>query len=160
MSESLSAEAHERLADIVERQPTKNGELQAAWGMDSGSEVHQYLESELGDYYYRDDDSLIRATPDAEALIDGETDGPRTVQTDELGAAIVEVLPGPEAEPQSVVATLHDLREAGRAPAVDDVRSALHALSDRGAAETIRTTVPTFRLALPREDLEVRTGGP
>jgi len=157
MSESLSAEARERLADVVERQPTKNADLQAAWGMDSGSEVHRYLEAELSDYYYRDDDSLVRATPEAEALINGETDGPRTVETDDLGAAILAVLPGPEEQPQSVVATLQDLRAAGRDPAVDEVRSALHALVDRGAAETVRTTVPTFRLRLPREELAVRT---
>jgi hypothetical protein len=36
------------------------------------------------------------------------------------------------------------------------VRSALHTLADRGAVERVRTTVPTFRLALPRADLEVR----
>jgi hypothetical protein len=154
---TLSEEALDRLADIVERQPTKNADLQAAWGLDSGSEVHQYLESELGDYYYRNDDSLICATPEAEALVTGEElEGPRTVDTDEFGAAVLDALPGPDEKPQSVVATLHALREAGRDPPVEEVRSTLHALAERGAAERVRTTVPTFRLALPREDLEVR----
>ena len=69
---TLSEEARERLADIVELQPTKNGELQERWDMDSGSEVHQYLESELKEYYYRNDNSLICATPEATTLIDGE----------------------------------------------------------------------------------------
>lgn len=154
---SLSEEALERLADVVERQPTKNAELQAAWGMDSGSEVHSYLEAELSEYYYRNDDSLICATPEAEALVTGEElDGPRTVDTDAFGAAVLDVLPGPEEEPQSVVATLQGLRGTGRDPPVEEVRSTLHTLVDRGAVERVRTTVPTFRLALPREDLDAR----
>jgi hypothetical protein len=66
------------------------------------------------------------------------------------------VLPDPEAEPQSVVATLQDVREAtGSDPAVDDVRSALYTLDDRGLAERIRKTVPTFRLAVPRDRIEI-----
>jgi hypothetical protein len=59
---TLSEEARDRLADVVELQPTKNSELQDRWELDSGSDVHQYLESELSDYYYRDDNSLIRAS--------------------------------------------------------------------------------------------------
>jgi len=154
---SLSEEARARLADIVERQPTKNAELQAAWGMDSGSEVHSYLEAELGEYYYRNDDSLVCATPEAEVLVTGEgLEGPRTVDTDEFGADVLDGLPGPDEEPQSVVATLHALREMGRDPPVEEVRSTLHTLADRGAVDRVRTTVPTFRLALPREELEVR----
>ncbi len=154
---TLPEEAQERLADIVERQPTKNAELQAAWGMDSGSAVHSYLEAELGEYYYRNDDSLVCATPEAEALVTGEElEGPRAVDTDAFGAAVLDVLPGPEEEPQSVVATLQNLRETGEDPPVDEVRSALHRLADRGAVERVRTTVPTFRLALPRADLAVR----
>ena len=154
---SLSEEALERLADIVERQPTKNAELQAAWGIDSGSEVHSYLEAELSEYYYRNDDSLVCATPEAEALVTGEDlEGPRTVDTDAFGAAVLDVLPEPDEKPQSVVATLHALRRTGRDPPVEEVRSTLHTLADRGAVERVRTTVPTFRLALPRADLEVR----
>jgi hypothetical protein len=155
---TLSEEARTRLADVVELQPTKNAELQERWGMDSGSEVHRYLESELDDYYYRNEDSLICATPGAEAVVAGEKpdDGPRIVDTTDRQAAILDVLPGPDGEPQSVVATLHALRATGRDPPVDDVRSALHGLVDRGAVERIRTTVPTFRLALARENIEVR----
>jgi len=66
----LSEQAKKRLADVVQLQPTKNKELQERWGIDSGSEIHQYLESELGEYYYRDDNSLIRATEEAAELVD------------------------------------------------------------------------------------------
>lgn len=154
---SLSEEARERLADIVELQPTKNAELQERWGLDSGSEVHQYLENELGEYYYRDENSLICATPKAERLVGGgtEQDGPRAVTGPPLHREILEILPGPDDEPQSVVATLHDVREYGETdPDVDDVRSALHTLTDKGLVERVRKSVPTFRLTLERDEFE------
>lgn len=159
---TLSEQARDRLADLVELQPTKNAELQDEWGLDSGSDVHQYLESELGDYYFRNDDSLICATPEAEAIVgDGTTDGPRIVSGSKLQRAILDQLPGPDEEPQSVVATLHDIQDANPDDltadevTVDDIRSALHGLSDRGLAERVRKSVPTFRLALNREDLAI-----
>ncbi|MFC7057443.1 DUF5797 family protein [Halovenus salina] len=154
---TLSEEAHERLADIVELQPTKNGELQDRWEMDSGSEVHSYLESELGDYYYRNEDSLICATPAAAGLINGEEPSEdRTVRGTPLQATIVAVLPDAEAEPQSVVATLHDVEDDLGAD-VDEVRSALHTLVDKGVVERVRTTVPTFRLAVERDHITIET---
>jgi len=155
---TLSAEARERLEDVVELQPTKNAALQEQWGLDSGSEVHSYLESELKDYYYRNEDSLICATPEAEAIVAGEdtNDGERVVDATDLQAAALDVLPGPDEDPQSVVATLHALRDGGRDPEVDDVRSALHSLVDKGAVERVRKTVPTFRLALERDSIRVR----
>ena len=153
---TLSEEAQERLADIVANQPTKNGELQELWGMDSGSEVHQYLESELKEYYYRNENSLICATPEATTLIDGEdSDRVQTMTVSPLQWTIVEVLAGPDEEPQSVVATLQAVRAAGEDPEVDDVRSALRSLADMGVVETVQKTVPTFRLAVSREDLDV-----
>ena len=155
---ALSETARQRLADIVELQPTKNAELQARWDMDSGSEVHAYLEDELKPYYFRNDDSLICATVDAEAIVAGEepdADGPRTIRATALQAAVLDALPGPEAEPQSVVATLQDLRAAGRDPTVDEVRSALHAMADRGVVERVTRAVPTFRLAVARDAIEV-----
>jgi len=155
---SLSDEARDRLADIVTLQPTKNGELKAQWGMDSGSEVHQFLESELGDYYYRNDDSLICATPEAEAMVNGEATSERVVAGTTLQRTVVEVLPGPEEDSQSVVATLHDVRETGTDPSVDDVRSALHSLADKGLVERVSKTVPTFRLAVERELIVVDVG--
>jgi hypothetical protein len=153
---TLSEEASERLADIVALQPTKNGELQQRWGMDSGSEVHQYLESELGEYYYRDDNSLIRATEEATALVGGETAADENlVQMPELQAAIVDAVADADEEPDSVVAVLHALRERGRDPAVEEVRDGLRRLKDRGIVEEVQKTVPTYRLAAPREDLTV-----
>jgi len=155
---TLSEQARERLADVVALQPTKNAALQERWDLDSGSEVHSYLESELGEYYYRNEDSLICATPEAEALVGGEAvdDGERLVDATPLQVAILDVLAGPEGEPQSVVATLQDLRAAGHDPSVEEVRSALHTLVDKGAIERVRKTVPTFRLALERESITVR----
>ncbi len=155
---TLSAEAQDRLADIVELEPTKNSQLQERWGMDSGSEVHSYLESELKPYYYRNEDSLICATPEATAIVAGEDPDSvdRVVDATDLQTAILDALPGPDDDPQSVVATLHDLQDAGRDPSVDEVRSALQALAEKGAAKRIRTTVPTFRLAVEREVLRIR----
>ncbi len=155
---TLSEEAEKRLADIVELQPTKNGELQERWGLESGSEVHQYLESELSDYYYRNENSLICATPDAELLVGDETerDGPRVFSGTALEREILTVLPDPDSEPQSVVATLHDVQEySDLDPSVNDVRSALHTLSDKGLVDRIRKSVPTFRLALEHDQFEL-----
>jgi hypothetical protein len=155
---TLSEEAETRLADIVELQPTKNGELQDQWGMESGSDVHSYLESELKEYYFRNEDSLICATPEAEALVgDGEDTGERTVSGTELQRQAIGVLPGPDGESQSVVATLHDLRDEGIDRDVDEVRSALHSLSDKGIVERVQKTVPTFRLAVERERIAIET---
>jgi len=160
---TLSQEALDRLADVVELQPTKNAELQERWGMDSGSAVHGYLESDLGEHYYRDENSLICATPEAEALITGEeigeNGGMRTVTGTTLQEQVLDVLPAPDAEPQSVVATLHDLQETtGADPTIDEVRSALHTLADKGLVERVRKSVPTFRLAVDRDRIEVETG--
>lgn len=158
---TLSETALDRLADVVELQPTKNADLQERWEMDSGSEVHQFLESELGEYYYRNDNSLICATPEGEALVGGDTDtsGPRVVGGTTLQQQILDVLPAPDADPQSVVSTLHDLEERGLDTTVDEVRSTLHTLVDMGLVERDRTTVPTFRLALDRSDIVVETDG-
>ncbi|WP_254528827.1 DUF5797 family protein [Natrinema gelatinilyticum] len=161
---TLSEEATERLADVVELQPTKNAELQDRWGMESGSEVHQYLENELGDYYFRDDNSLIRATADAAELVDvepgvesDEDDGiPSRIRVPELQAQIVDVLAGPDEESESVVSVLHKLRDAYDVdPDAEDVRSGLQSLRRKGVVEVEYRTVPTFRLALERDDLEV-----
>lgn len=157
---TLSDEARQRLADIVALQPTKNGDLQERWNMESGSEVHQYLESELKEYYYRDENSLIRATAKAADLVDvepgveGEGDD-LVVRVPPLQYGIVEVLASPDERPQSVVSVLHALRDAGHDPSVDDVRSGLRSLADKGVVTVERRTVPTFRLAVAREDLEV-----
>jgi hypothetical protein len=150
---TLSEEAESRLADLVALQPTKNAELQERWEMDSGSEVHQYLESELEEYYYRNEDSLICATPAADELLGLDSDD--AVSVPELQARILEVLAGPDAEPQSVVSVLHDLRETGLEADTDAVRSGLRSLEDRGLVAVVEKTVPTFRLAVERDSVTV-----
>ncbi|MFC7233024.1 DUF5797 family protein [Saliphagus sp. GCM10025308] len=161
---TLSEEARDRLADVVELQPTKNSELQDRWNLESGSEVHQFLENEPGDYYFRDDNSLIRATPEAADLVDVEPgvvseegEGPPSrIRVPELQAQIVEVLAGPEERSQSVVAVLHALRDAFDVdPDVEDVRSGLQSLRRKDVVDVEYRTVPTFRLAVERDDLEV-----
>ncbi len=155
---ALSEEARERLADVVALQPTKNGELEERWDMDSGSEVHQYLESELKAYYYRDEDSLIRATADAADLVgaDTESDGPRTVKVPELQAQVFEVVADAADRAESVVSVLHKLRGTHDIdPDAEDVRSALRGLARRGVVEVVQKTVPTFRLAVERESVVV-----
>jgi len=155
---TLSEQARERLADLVELQPTKNKTLQDRWEMESGSDVHQYLESELKDYYYRDENSLIRATAEAKAIVAGEEfdDEVIEVHMSDLEEQIFGVLAGHEERSQSVVSVLHDLREA-----YDDdfdtgeVRRALQTLKRKGVVELIYRTVPTFRLAVERERIEI-----
>ncbi|MFP8952852.1 DUF5797 family protein [Natrialbaceae archaeon A-arb3/5] len=162
---TLSEEATERLADVVELQPTKNAELQDRWGLESGSEVHQYLENELSDYYFRDDNSLIRATAEAADLVDVEPgiesdpddDGaPSRIRVPELHAQIVEVLAGPDEESESVVSVLHALRdEFDVDPDAEDVRSGLQSLRRKGVVEVEYRTVPTFRLTVSRDEIDV-----
>lgn len=162
---TLSEEARDRLADVVELQPTKNAELQERWGVESGSDVHQILENELGEYYFRDDNSLIRATEEAAELVDVEPGvvndpdnegGPSAIRVPELHAQIVEILASPDEESESVVSVLHKLRDAYDVdPESEDVRSALQSLRRKDVVEVEYRTVPTFRLAVERDDLEV-----
>ena len=157
---ALSDEATARLADVVALQPTKNGELQDRWDMDSGSEVHQYLEGELKEYYYRDENSLIRATADAAELVGAEPDddGPRTVRVPALEVSVFDVVAGQDDDPESVVSVLHKLREHHDIdPTPDDVRSALRGLARRGVVEVVQRTVPVFRLAVDRDDVVIES---
>lgn len=160
---ALAAEDRERLADIVELQPTKNAELQDRWGLDSGSEVHQYLESALADYYYRDDNSLIRATDEAAELVDVKPGveenggGNMVVRVPELDGKIIDILPGPDERSISVVATL-DRVSTTEAVSVDDVRAALQRLKRKGVVETVYRIVPTYRLDRPRDSIVVEAG--
>ncbi|WP_135825634.1 DUF5797 family protein [Halorussus ruber] len=161
---TLSEEARERLADLVELQPTKNSELQERWGLESGSEVHQYLESELKDYYYRDDNSLIRANKDAAELVDvepgvvdDEGEGtPAAIRVPELQQQVFSVVAGPDEDSESVVSVLQKLRaEYDIDPEAGDVRSALQSLRRKGVVEVVYRTVPTFRLTVERDSVEV-----
>jgi chromosome condensin MukBEF MukE localization factor len=151
---TLSDEAKERLADVVSLQPTKNSELQERWGIDSGSEIHQYLESELKEYYYRDENSLIRATPEAAEVV-GMASDEDVISVPELQARIIDIIAGPDAEPESVVSVLHDVSETDLDPTTDEVRSALRKLQDRGLVEVVEKTVPTFRLAVERDAVDI-----
>lgn len=74
MSESDGSEdeVSARVSDLVEMQPTTNAELADEWGYEDGSAVYGYLSQALDEYYYRDSDSLIRASDEAEDLIDEE----------------------------------------------------------------------------------------
>ncbi|MFA1610742.1 DUF5797 family protein [Halobellus rubicundus] len=162
---ALSAEATERLADVVRLQPTKNKELQERWGLESGSEVHQYLENELKDYYYRDDNSLIRATSEAAELVDVEPgvesdeEGggvPSVIRVPELESQVFAVVAGPDERSESVVSVLNGVRDAFDVdPSVEDVREALQSLRRKGVVEVIYRTVPTFRLAVDRDEVDV-----
>ena len=162
---SLSEEARERLADVVELQPTKNRELQERWDLDSGSEVHQVLENELKDYYYRDDDSYIRATDEAAELVDvepgvqgGDEDVPSAIRVPKLQQQVFVVLAGPDERSESVVSTLKKLRaEFDIDPSADEVREAIQSLKRKGVVEVIYRTVPTYRLLVEREDVDVKT---
>ena len=164
---TLSEEARGRLADVVELQPTKNSELQERWGVDSGSEVHSYLEDELKEYYFRDDDSLIRATEEAAELVDvepgiegGEDSVPSVVRVPELQVRVFEVLAGPDERSESVVSVLHELRDRfDLDPDTDDVRSALQSLRRKDVVEVEYRTVPTFRLAVERSEIGVEAAG-
>jgi hypothetical protein len=192
---SLSEEARERLADVVALQPTKNGELQDRWNLESGKQVHGYLEAELAEYYYRDESSLIRATPEAAELVGAPTgkDGRTALQLPDLQRRALAALPGPDEKSESVVSVLHAIREgtdtdlgpgsdsesgsdststsnadsdsdAGKGSDennadddldADSVRSALRSLERKGVVEVVRRTVPTFRLAIARDSIEV-----
>lgn len=167
---SLTDEEIERLGDIVELQPTKNGELQDRWNLDSGSEVHQYLETHLKEYYYRDDDSLIRTTPEAVELTgvepgvepsaadDADDTPPGSIRVSELEARVFEVVAGPDERSQSVVSVLNALRETYDVdPAVEDVRQALQRLKRVGVVEVIYRAVPTFRRRVAHDEVTVTT---
>ncbi|MFC3478529.1 DUF5797 family protein [Halobacterium litoreum] len=159
---TLSEEDRERLADVVELQPTKNSDLQDRWGMESGSDVHQYLEDTLRDYYYRDENSMIRATTEAAALVgeapeDGEAPA---VHMSDTERKVFAVLAGPDERAESVVSVLHAVRDE-YSDAADlesgDVRRALQTLKRKGVVEVEHRTVPTYKLAVPREDVNVDT---
>jgi hypothetical protein len=159
---TLSAAERERLADIVRLQPTKNKELQDRWGMESGSEVHGYLEEHLSDYYYRNENSYICATPEAAELtgvdpgVEGDEGGIEVIRVPELEAQVFEVVAGPDERSESVVSVLQKVREAFDAdPEVDAVREALQSLRRKGVVEVVYRTVPTFKLAVERDDVDV-----
>ncbi|WP_224450078.1 DUF5797 family protein [Haloprofundus salilacus] len=161
---TLSDEDKERLADVVKLQPTKNKELQDRWDLDSGSEVHRYLEGTLKEYYYRDENSLIRATTEAAELLgieppvedDRDEGAPSTLRVPELESQVFEVVAGPNERSESVVSVLNKLRETFDVdPEAADVRRALQSLKRKGVVEVVYRTVPTFKLIVERDDVDV-----
>jgi len=122
----LSSEAQARLVDLVKLQPTKNKELQERWNLDSGSEVHQYLESELKSYYYRDENSLIRATDGAEQLVSDEPEGSTKKETseDEFDPSSTDSSPDGSIDLQErdlVIELVSLTQEMGRLPTASEV---------------------------------------
>ncbi|WP_299333270.1 DUF5797 family protein [Haloplanus sp.] len=159
---TLSEEERDRLADIVRLQPTKNGELQERWGLDGGSEVHSYLETHLADYYYRNENSYICATPEAADLVgvdpgvEGDEDGVQVIRVPELEAQVFEVVAGPDERSESVVSVLQKVRAAFETdPGVDAVREALGNLRRKGVVEVVYRTVPTYKRAADGTGVEV-----
>jgi phosphoribosylformylglycinamidine (FGAM) synthase PurS component len=73
-----------------------------------------------------------------------------------LEARVFEVLAGPDDRSESVVSVLNKVRETSDAdPEVDAVRRALQSLRRKGVVEVVYRTVPTFRLAVERDSVDV-----
>lgn len=156
---TLSEADRERLADIVELQPTKNSALQDRWEMESGSDVHQYLEDTLRDYYYRDENSLIRATAEAAEIVGEEPEGGEApaVHMSENERRVFAVIAGPEERAESVVSVLHSIREQFENADLEasDVRRALQTLKRKGIVSVEHRTVPTYKLAVERDEVRI-----
>jgi len=109
--------ARDRLADIRELEPTSNAELRDRWGLDSTKNVARYIEDELGEHTYRDDDARIRADP-ADAGSGGDTpDTTNTGAPDENTdpPADEDTIEIPEEEFDGVISEVkEEAREAGR----------------------------------------------
>jgi len=155
----LSAAARDRLADLVELQPTTNGELADRWGLDGGSAVHGYLEEHLADYYARNDDGYIVATDAAAGQVDvtptvQPTDDGVVIGNDPLLRAVAAALPAPDERAKSVVAVLQSVRDDETEAEVDAVRDAIKSLNRAGVVDPVQRTVPTYKLAVPRDQVQ------
>lgn len=117
-TEHLAELEQKRLVDLVRLQPTKNAELKEQWGLDSGSDVHQYLESELEKFYYRDDDGYIQATDVAEEFVQNQQDVyPDVTQPEEQSME-----DGPDLERRDLVIALVTLtQELGHLPSAQEI---------------------------------------
>jgi len=69
-NDALSEFDVNRLCGIMELQPTTNSELQNRWDMESGSEVYQYLNQNLDDFYERNGENKIVVNRSAESFIE------------------------------------------------------------------------------------------
>jgi hypothetical protein len=68
-SELTEDELVERVQELIKFSPTKNSELMNAWGFKSGSDLYEFMSSELDEYYERNNEGLIVPTDAARALI-------------------------------------------------------------------------------------------
>lgn len=80
--DDLSTEEQNRLLDLFRLEPTSNSELKEKWDMASGSEVHNYLDSKLKQFYYRDEDSYIQLTEEGEDFVSENNDRSQYVPRD------------------------------------------------------------------------------
>lgn len=69
MDHNLSDTDLQRLHDIADLEPTKNSELCAKWGYDSGSDLYGYLRRSLLDYFDRNDNRKITLNEAGEKLV-------------------------------------------------------------------------------------------
>ncbi|MDS0259969.1 DUF5797 family protein [Haloarcula sp. S1CR25-12] len=60
-----------RVVDIVEHQPTSNGQLADRWGFEDGKAVWTYLQDELNGLTTRNSDQFICATESARKYVEG-----------------------------------------------------------------------------------------
>lgn len=70
----LDGEAIERLKDIVELQPTSNSELANKWGYEDSSEAFSYLNSNLDELYYRNEQNKICVTLEGKIEVANQLD--------------------------------------------------------------------------------------
>lgn len=80
--DDLPSEQQTRLLDLFNLEPTSNSELKEKWGMASGSEVHNYLDSMMKQFYFRDEDSYIRLTEEGKELVQENNDRSQYVPRD------------------------------------------------------------------------------
>jgi len=115
--DTLPEREQERVVELVRLQPTKNAELQDQWGLASGSDVHQYLESQLKKYYYRDSDGYIRATDTAEEFVQNQQDVYQDVTEPDN-----EPEEAPDLQRRDLVIALVTLtQELGHLPSADEI---------------------------------------
>lgn len=67
--DDLSERDLRRLEDIVNLAPSKNAELADQWGFEGGSELYQYLSSNLQEYYKRNQDHYIVPTEKGKRIL-------------------------------------------------------------------------------------------
>ena len=99
---------------------------------------------------------VARAGNQPTRMLESLVSVPETIRVPELESQVVDVLAGPDERSQSVVSVLNALREAYDVdPEVDAVRRALRNLERKNVVEVVYRTVPTFRLAVERDEITV-----